>query len=304
MTQLKVTKPWTLSPLSNQIISLTTNYLFIFSIFMVIFSIKSLATTSEEYGDWFFQNNYYYRAITEYHKEQINNNHLRLTFKIARSYYHGQQYQTALEQINYLISTPSITPSLGTKAYLLKAKTLLNLNEYNQALHILNSDKIISQPGKVKFLQAHCYLFNNQPKQAKNIFKSIPPKSKYRSSSDKILTYMDQTQINLSNPYLAGSLSIIPGLGQLYAGFPKEAFISFTVNLILGYFIHDAFRRGKEILKHGYASFTAWLTIGIPFYVGNIYNAARLTKQANDKRYFDYYRRIEKLGYNDLLKEK
>ncbi len=289
------------------------NYLFIlsiFTIFLIIYpSNKSLATTtttttSEEYGDWFFQNGYYYRSITEYHKEQINNNHPKLTFKIARSYYHGQQYQPALKQINSLISIRSITPTLLTNAYLLKAKILLNLDEYYQALHALNSNKTISQLEEVKFLKAHCHLFNNQQKQAKNLFKSIPQNSKYHSSSNKILTYLNQTRISLSNPYLAGSLSIIPGLGQLYAGFPKEAFLSFTVNFILGYFIYDAFRRGKEIPKHGYASFTAWLTIGIPFYVGNIYNAARLTKQTNDKLYFEYYRQIEKLGYNDLLKTK
>jgi hypothetical protein len=151
-------------------------------------------------------------------------------------------------------------------------------------------------------LEGFAYAVLDQPaKAAGHLKESFPAGHRYHAVASRLSSTIESDYPETRNPNVAAALSVVPGLGQAYAGFYKEAAIAFLVNAVIGAFAYDAYRRGREIPDHGYASFTAWMLLEIPFYFGNIYNAGRLTKQANDKAYRDYYEKLEGEDYERAL---
>ncbi len=84
--------------------------------------------------------------------------------------------------------------------------------------------------------------------------------------------------IERKNPRLAGFLSIVPGLGQIYCQRHRDALIAFLVNGALIAVTYEAFDNGNEVLG-GVVGF-----LGFGFYSGNIYNAANSARKFNRNR--------------------
>jgi hypothetical protein len=95
---------------------------------------------------------------------------------------------------------------------------------------------------------------------------SVSGRSRYRI--DELEQALDRADsLPSRNPTLAGTLSIVPGAGQLYCNRYEDALIAFIVNLGLFWAAHDAFDQDQYALG-GVLGF-----IGAGFYAGNIYGA-------------------------------
>ncbi|MEA3444828.1 MAG: hypothetical protein U9R19_08910, partial [Bacteroidota bacterium] len=95
-------------------------------------------------------------------------------------------------------------------------------------------------------------------------------------------------------PIVAGSLSVIPGLGYVYTKHYQSALSALMLNsLLLG--------SSYEFHKRGYkaVSITS-LAIAITWYIGNIYGAIASAKRVNEKSEKDFFEEIFR-GFPDLL---
>ena len=79
------------------------------------------------------------------------------------------------------------------------------------------------------------------------------------------------------SPVVAGSLSIVPGLGKMYTGRIKDGVFAFGFVSILGYLTYES------LTKHAYASGVVWSVVFGSFYLGNIYGGIDSAKNFNLK---------------------
>ena len=84
-------------------------------------------------------------------------------------------------------------------------------------------------------------------------------------------------QEKYKSPILAGGLSVVPGLGKMYAGRMKDGAFAFGFVLILGYLTYES------LTKHAYASGVVWSVVFGSFYLGNIYGGIDAAKNFNLK---------------------
>lgn len=97
------------------------------------------------------------------------------------------------------------------------------------------------------------------------------------SQIHQLLQY--KTNLKLKNPKTAAGLSLLPGLGQLYAGDPADALNAFLLNgslLAVSTF---------SLISMDFWTFSLLeLPTTLHFYRGNLYNAQKETVQANNNK--------------------
>jgi len=106
---------------------------------------------------------------------------------------------------------------------------------------------------------------------------------------DTIKHAIQTKKLPKKRPYLAGMLSIVPGLGQAYCGRYRDASLSFIVNGIIGWAAWESFDKQQPALG------TLISFFGMGFYSGNIYGAINSAHKHN--------RRSEKQWYHHLKRE-
>ena len=121
--------------------------------------------------------------------------------------------------------------------------------------------------------------------KAAEYFSKITQRGRERLRVSEIEAALpEMAHIPEKSPALSGTLSVIPGLGYLYCGRPRDAGMSFLVN---GAFIGaawEAFRGDLPVL----GSLLTLVEIG--FYGGNMYgsiSAAHKHNQAERQRFID-----------------
>lgn len=245
--------------------------------------------------------------MTEYEKALFDTGSPKLAYKIARTYYAGEQWDLAVKWVDRALPKWGAKDAgVREKLTLLRVKTLLRNADYDQLLKDMPQAEAgaTSADGKAQLglMKGYALAFLDKPDEAKaHLARAVPASSPYRPEAARMTQVMEQERPSTKIPGVAATLSLLPGLGQAYAGFYKEAGIALVVNAVVGWFAYDAWRRGREIPHYGYAPFTAWMLLELPFYTGNMYNAARLTKQANDRAYRDYYKKVEGPDYARTL---
>jgi len=102
----------------------------------------------------------------------------------------------------------------------------------------------------------------------------------YQDPSEGIVTVLDRIpNLPYRSPLLAGVLSaLLPGTGQLYAGEPRDALLSFLVNGALIAATYQAF--DKEV--YGVGGVVGVVALG--FYSGSVYGAVNSAHHANRNR--------------------
>jgi hypothetical protein len=89
---------------------------------------------------------------------------------------------------------------------------------------------------------------------------------------------MQAADLPLKKPALAGTLSIIPGAGQLYCGRYEDALAAFLVNGALAWASYESFDNDLNALG-GLLAF-----VGAGFYVSNVYGALSSAHKFNLKQ--------------------
>ena len=103
------------------------------------------------------------------------------------------------------------------------------------------------------------------------------------------------------NPAVAGGLSIIPGLGQLYCGRYQDSLTAFVLNAALGYAAYEAFDHENYALG-GIISM-----VGLGFYAGNIYGAVTSAYKYNRGQRSSFIQAVKQndnIQIPDRMKEK
>lgn len=109
---------------------------------------------------------------------------------------------------------------------------------------------------------------------------------------EKNISFLDQfikksNDVKYKSRNLAGILSIVPGLGYIYAGHKRTGFTSLLVNSALAYTAIESFKNnniGVGIISS---------LFGISFYVGNLSGSKKSADRYNDKINRDLLRSLE-----------
>ena len=114
---------------------------------------------------------------------------------------------------------------------------------------------------------------------ARRAFEQISPKGQATYHvTDLLRALATSGDLELKSPGLAGTLAVIPGLGQLYCGRYEDALAAFGVNLGLFWAAYESFDNDLPVLGSLLA------IVGSGFYVANIYSAVNSAHKYNRAR--------------------
>ena len=133
------------------------------------------------------------------------------------------------------------------------------------------------------------YIDQTDWRSAQQALIKITPPGRGRYRVDRLEPVLaESSSIPQKIPALAGTLSIIPGAGQLYVQRYEDALIAFIVNVGLFWAAYDAFDEEQ------YALGSLLTFAGFGFYAGNIYGAISDAHKFNRSR---------QQGFTDRLKQ-
>ena len=231
-----------------------------------------------------YQNGQYRRAAEEYQRfafffpdEPRSREALYLA---GDAFFNGREIDTALGILKNLSRQTPLDP-VAVKAFFLMAECHLQLGSPSQALLQLHNLVALSDNEEVRdrayFRMGWIHIEQMDWAAALRAFDHVGPGS--RLPVPQVTAALTQTNtIPQKSPALAGTLSIVPGAGQLYCERYQDAFAAFLVNVGLIWAAVDAFEQEQYALG-GLLSF-----VGAGFYTGNIYSAVSSAHKYNQRQ--------------------
>lgn len=227
------------------------------------------------FADHLFQNQQYHRAAEEYQRfAYFFKDHPQQRFALYKS---GESFLLAGDGAKALdrfktLTYPSTQDAFTIDADFMMVECYINLGAPTQAVLHLHNIIIQTDDINIKDRAYHrlgwLHIHYTDWLAAQKALSHISPVNRSHFRSDEVNALLDNTaQIPRKSPALAGTLSIIPGAGQLYCHRYEDAFIAFLVNVGLGWAASDAFHQDQPALG-GLLAF-----VGLGFYAGNIYGA-------------------------------
>ncbi|MFW5700897.1 MAG: membrane protein insertion efficiency factor YidD [Cyclobacteriaceae bacterium] len=169
-----------------------------------------------------------------------------------------------------------------------------DLGNYDKALKIYDeclgssSDTIIYD--KSLLMKGLTYAHQKKWNESKQMFSSISDQSMFNYSKKNCLSALSfRENISYKKPFIAGVLSVIPGLGYIYSGHKQTALSSFIINGLLAYATYTSFKNEN----YGMTALTGLFSFS--FYVGNISGSVKSAKRYNSQQ---DYNTINKLKSN------
>lgn len=167
------------------------------------------------------------------------------------------------------------------------------LGNYNKALNLVTTSlsNCTDEYLKIRLitLQGILYANNLNWQQSLNSFNSLEESTYQSSKESKISIVKTAFELKDKAPWLASSLSLIPGLGYAYSGHKQTAISSFVINGLLAYATYTSFKNKN----YGIGILTG--VFNISFYIGNIYGSGKSAKRYNEQQRKEI---IDKLEYN------
>jgi tetratricopeptide (TPR) repeat protein len=238
--------------------------------------------SSLSFADKLFDQTEYYRAITEYERalyfdcKNINDS-IYCYYQIIKSYYRGKEFDNAVSFIRSNRSQIDKNLEIATKLNYYTGICYLKLEMPSFSLYYFEKD---SSYAKSKLFSgiSHLYLHNWECAQTKFLSVLNSDDTEVAKIAGIMLEYCNGgRKTGRKNPYLAGSLSIIPGLGYLYTKHYQSALSAFTLNLLLFGSSYEFQYRGYKVV-----SITA-LAFAIAWYIGNIFGSVSSANRLNEK---------------------
>lgn len=247
------------------------------------------------YAEMLFANQQYLRAAEEYQRFTFFfPDHPKKREAIFKS---GESFLLAADPANALTVFKDLSASepmdlLAVESFFKMADAHLMMNAPTHAVVQLNNLITLSADPKIKdrayYRIAWIHIELTDWNGAKRAIDRITPAGRNRYKLTGLDTSLsDAKSISTKSPALAGTLSIIPGGGQLYCHRYEDAFIALAVNIGLIWAAFDAFDNEQDGLG-GLISF-----VGVGFYAGNIYGAvndAHKYNQMQKRRFIDQLR--------------
>ena len=228
-----------------------------------------------DYAESLFSGQQYLKAAEEYQrfafffKDHPKNRIAR--FRSGESFLLANNPSQAIQILQSLISEGKDDP-LSMEAFFLQAECYLQLNSPTQAVVQLNNIIALSDDtatdDRAYYRIAWIQIEITNWEGAKKAFDRMSATGRQRHGVDHLEQALAGAEtIPTKSPGLAGTLSIVPGGGQLYCRRYQDAFIAFVLNAGFIWAASDAFDNDQNGLG-GLLSF-----VGLGFYMGNIYGA-------------------------------
>jgi tetratricopeptide (TPR) repeat protein len=208
-------------------------------------------------------------------------------YKTGLSLYRAGKYREAIRFFRQFEEKYSDT-KYTRKASFLIARAYLALDRKGDAIISLNNLTMLTEDVLTKdrayyelgwiWLERPSYQlsFPENERHATSYFKKVSPvgqkELKIKELEDELQKYESLSQ---KNPTLAGSLSVVPGIGQLYCERYQDSVTAFLLNMAFGLAAYEAFDHENYALG-GLIS-----TVGFGFYAGNIYGAVSSAHKYN-----------------------
>lgn len=215
------------------------------------------------------------------------------TFKLAQARFQLEDFAAAINGLKPLTTDARTNPQLQQKAYWLWVKCLQRQGDTTAVRALLNRlAGTAEQPetrNQARYRLGWSSLDEQQWDQARGEFQAIHPPFDHLWHIDALMADLDQVHtLPLKSPRLAGTLSILPGGGQLYCERPRDALVAFAVNVAFFAATWEAFEQDMPVIGGllGVA--------GVGFYSGNIYNAASSAHKYNLVQRRKHLRRLKK----------
>jgi tetratricopeptide (TPR) repeat protein len=236
-----------------------------------------------------------YQRFLYFFKEDPRN--AQAKSRIGFSYYHLEEYLKAISIFNELIESQQ-DPVLTHQAYLMISECQLKLHAPGQAVTTLHNLIAVSDDPAIRdqayYRLGWIAIESADWQTARREFGHLSPDFQKRHHLDQLSAQLDAADqaIAPKNPTLAGFLSIVPGLGQLYCARYQDALIAFLLNTGLILAAYESFNQELYALG-GVITF-----VEFGFYAGNIYGAISDAHKFNQVR---TQRFIERLKENSSI---
>ncbi len=228
-----------------------------------------------QFAETLFNNHQYRRAAEEYQKFSFffpdDARGRPALFKAGRAFLLAKDPAAALDRFKELTDDAELD-AIAVESHLMMAECNLQMNRITQAVLDLNNLIALSHDAEIRdrayYRLGWLYIDLADWPAARKAFAKISTSRRSRFRIDELERELDQAdRLPTRYPALAGTLSIIPGAGQLYCNRYEDALIALAVNVGLFWAAHDAFDQDQYALG-GVLAF-----IGMGFYAGNIYSA-------------------------------
>jgi tetratricopeptide (TPR) repeat protein len=228
-----------------------------------------------EFAETLFNSGQYRRAAEEYQRFAFffaeDTRRRQAIFKAGRAFLMAKDPAAARDRFKEL-THGNATDAISMDARFMMVECDLQLNGITQAvldLHNLilsSADEEIRNRAYYRLGWIHIDLADWPA--ARKSFARVTASGRSRYRIDTLEQALGQADhLPARSPALAGTLSIVPGAGQLYCNRYEDALIALVVNLGIFWAAHDAFDQEQYALG-GVLGF-----IGMGFYAGNIYGA-------------------------------
>ncbi len=197
--------------------------------------------------------------------------------KAGIAFLRAEDPDAALQEFGVLAARDP-SDAIAVEAHFMIAESYLRLQTPSRALLQLHNLIAMSDDAGVRDRSYYriglIQIEQTDWQAARRALEQIGPDSPY--PADRLLTALARSNaIPQKRPALAGTLSIVPGAGQLYTGRYQDALTAFLLNGGLAWAAVEAFDNGQEAL----GSLIAF--VGLGFYMGNIYGAVTGAQKYN-----------------------
>ncbi len=249
------------------------------------------------YADRLFNQGQYRRAAEEFQRFSFffpdHPNRRQAILRSGKAFLHADEPGLALSQFKLLTDTFDLDP-LAIEAYFMSAECSLQLKSATLAVAQLHNLITLVDDVAVKDRAYHrlgwIHIDQTDWNGARRAIDKISDSGRRRYRVEELDAALAQSSSSLvlKSPALAGTLSVIPGAGQLYCHRYEDALIALLVNTGLFWSACDAY--DKE--QYGLGSLLAF--VGLGFYAGNIYGAVTDAHKFNRSHAQDYVDRLKR----------
>jgi len=234
-------------------------------------------------ADWLLEQKSYHEAITEYKRFVFFNpegeNAAYAFYKMGLVYRSDHKWEEAVDSIRASILATE-DPKIADERRIVLATTLIASGNYSLArLELLKVSEMPLRPRSLYFYGI-ASLYMSDWDEARNAFGEFYSRYAHGQMTDRakeVERILVSVQPSYRSPRLARFLStIIPGLGQMYAGDWRDGLNALVLNgLAIGLI-------AKAIHRRNYRDATLISSISIRYYTGNIYKAEMDVRKHNE----------------------
>jgi TolA-binding protein len=248
-------------------------------------------------ADHFFQEEDYYRAITEYKRFLFffpqSGRVEEALWKIAKSYFNGHKWDETISACDEWLKKFPDSPRAGD-AYFLKGLAFAEKKDFSQARYFFQKTQE-SSPGtaladEAQFQIARTYVKEEKWREAADEFRKVRKSSKLYPKGDywaKGLDRMDE--VPHKSPAAAGILAaILPGAGHVYSERYRDAAVAFLLNGAFIWGMVESFQHNNNVV----GGILTFFELG--WYSGNIYSAVASAHKYNKREQQQYLEELEK----------